>query len=258
MTTPRTSRSYAARRSGTAVFLFFLVAVAAWVATAPNVSAAAPDNDRIVTASPLVESDSAVGDNTEATTSIGETAPPCFTLGVLNSIWYSWTAPDDRQVTFTSTSPSIGTQLAVYTGSTMADARLVPGACGQAAPGQIAEANLEPSTGTTYLIQVDGGAGATAADITIGSEWGTCHTINSSRIVGDVDLDAGECVALEAIYEDLNGARWNRNDGWTDLDTNPPTTDPCQWHGLTCTDGLLTGINLYNNDLSGQLPAEIT
>ncbi len=63
-----------------------------------------------------------------------------------------------------------------------------------------------------------------------------------------VDL-ATDKLAIEALYDDTNGASWTANDDWkTSTLTN-------SWHGVTITSGRLTALALPNNGLSGRLPA---
>ena len=63
-----------------------------------------------------------------------------------------------------------------------------------------------------------------------------------------VDL-ATDKLAIEALYDDTNGASWTANDDWkTSTLTN-------SWHGVTLTSGRLTALALPNNGLGGRLPA---
>ena len=63
-----------------------------------------------------------------------------------------------------------------------------------------------------------------------------------------VDL-ASDKLAIEALYDDTNGASWTANDDWkTSTLTN-------SWTGVTLTSGRLTALALPNNGLSGRLPA---
>lgn len=58
------------------------------------------------------------------------------------------------------------------------------------------------------------------------------------------------CAALLRFYASTNGDNWTNNDGWlTDA-------DPCTWHGVAC--GFLrVGLNLQDNNLTGELPPEL-
>ena len=63
---------------------------------------------------------------------------------------------------------------------------------------------------------------------------------------------AGDQAALEALYDATNGANWSINNNWK-------TTEPLgRWFGVrTNSDGRVTGLELFNNQLSGTIPAEI-
>ncbi len=63
-----------------------------------------------------------------------------------------------------------------------------------------------------------------------------------------VDL-ASDKLAIEALYDDANGAGWTANDDWK------TSTLTGSWHGVTLTSGRLTGLALPDNGLSGRLPA---
>lgn len=79
--------------------------------------------------------------------------------------------------------------------------------------------------------------------------------INEDCSCGDyvppVVCDHPDYAALEAFYESTNGDEWDNNTGWlTDC-------EPCQWQGVTCTNGRVTRLILPNNNLNGPLPAEM-
>ena len=62
-------------------------------------------------------------------------------------------------------------------------------------------------------------------------------------------LHYNERSGLEAIYNQTNGQNWNNNAGWMN------ETDYCQWYGISCdSDGLVTSIDLRDNNLAGQFP----
>ena len=63
-----------------------------------------------------------------------------------------------------------------------------------------------------------------------------------------VDL-ATDKLAIEALYDDTNGASWGTRTGWK------TSTLTGSWHGVTLTSGRLTGLALPDNGLSGRLPA---
>ena len=55
--------------------------------------------------------------------------------------------------------------------------------------------------------------------------------------------------ALVDFYDALDGPNWTTSTGWDD------TEDECTWHGVTCTDGVVTGLTLKANGLAGDVPS---
>lgn len=64
-------------------------------------------------------------------------------------------------------------------------------------------------------------------------------------------IPVDQCEALVAIYTATGGAEWTIADGWLE-DANP-----CQWHGVSCSEGNVVALDLYSNNLTGSLPLEI-
>ena len=60
-----------------------------------------------------------------------------------------------------------------------------------------------------------------------------------------------ECQALVAIYNSTGGDSWSNSTGW--LTDN----DVCAWHGVLCSEGHIVTLDLFNNNLRGNLPLEI-
>jgi len=60
-----------------------------------------------------------------------------------------------------------------------------------------------------------------------------------------------ESQALIALYENAAGPKWAHSDGW--LSDRPP----CDWYGITCQEEKITGLNLANNQLKGNVPPEL-
>lgn len=60
-------------------------------------------------------------------------------------------------------------------------------------------------------------------------------------------------VALEAVYKSLGGPDWKNNEFWLENDLI------CEWYGVICDeDGEnVVGLDLENNNLAGQIPAEL-
>ena len=55
---------------------------------------------------------------------------------------------------------------------------------------------------------------------------------------------------LEKLYESTDGARWRSKTRWLHGAL-------CKWHGIECTGGEVTSIDLGGNGLRGTLPSEL-
>jgi hypothetical protein len=64
-------------------------------------------------------------------------------------------------------------------------------------------------------------------------------------------IPADQCEALIAVFEATGGEDWANNSGWLQ------TADPCQWYGVSCSEGKVVALDLYGNRLTGSLPLEI-
>lgn len=80
-------------------------------------------------------------------------------------------------------------------------------------------------------------------------------TLSSSNfVVGSNSLESDRN-ALIALYNSTNGSGWNNKTGW-----NVPGNsgdDPCGWHGITCANGRVTRIDLFQNNLTGNISVEL-
>ena len=65
------------------------------------------------------------------------------------------------------------------------------------------------------------------------------------------EIPQAECEALVALYNSTDGANWSNNSGWMDTNT------PCNWYGVTCSAGHVTGLSLGSNQLIGSIPAQL-
>ncbi len=75
----------------------------------------------------------------------------------------------------------------------------------------------------------------------------------SCSVCGGIeDVSSGECRALEAIYESTGGAAWTNNTEWL------ATLAACNWHGVICDAGVVQGIALNANNLSGEIPPDVS
>jgi|GEM_PF-3242528 len=64
-------------------------------------------------------------------------------------------------------------------------------------------------------------------------------------------VSEAEMAALKAIYEATGGAKWLHNDNW--LSDEPVST----WYGVTTRGGVVTGLDLAANNLTGTLPTAL-
>ena len=62
---------------------------------------------------------------------------------------------------------------------------------------------------------------------------------------------AGDRQALVALYNATDGANWANNENW--LSDEPLDA----WYGITVSDGRVTVLDLYSNELTGPIPAEL-
>jgi len=60
-----------------------------------------------------------------------------------------------------------------------------------------------------------------------------------------------ECEALVAIYAGTGGASWTNQTGWLS------GSDPCAWYGVSCFEGHVVALDLFANNLTGELPLDI-
>ena len=72
---------------------------------------------------------------------------------------------------------------------------------------------------------------------------------NCSSVIG---VTASECAALLALYASTNGPQWSNSYGdWLQTD------NACNWYGVSCGAGHVTGLDLSSNHLYGTLPTEL-
>ena len=65
------------------------------------------------------------------------------------------------------------------------------------------------------------------------------------------DIPQSQCEGLVALYNATGGGNWTTKSDWL------ATTSPCTWFGVSCQYGNVSYLILYDNNLSGTLPAEI-
>jgi len=91
----------------------------------------------------------------------------------------------------------------------------------------------------------------------LGSTGIRCSTgavVNCNEVT---DVPTLECQALVALYNSTGGDNWTNKSGWA------LTKTPCDWSGVTCgnvesdSKRHVTTLYLYNNQLSGEIPAAL-
>ena len=80
------------------------------------------------------------------------------------------------------------------------------------------------------------------------------NVANSAASEGQVP-DAVEYAALEAFYNATNGDNWKRKNNWLQGTTS---ADFANWYGVHVTDGDVSSIQLWYNNLTGSIPSELT
>ena len=97
----------------------FALAAFLWLSLGDTASAAAPANDDFANAAALTGLPAnATGTNMDATTESGEPEHVDVTPAG-HSVWWSWTAPSDGDVTVDTCGSDFDTLLAVYTGDSV-------------------------------------------------------------------------------------------------------------------------------------------
>ncbi len=87
---------------------------------------------------------------------------------------------------------------------------------------------------------------------TIKLSGGDVEQIITVKQSGLKEIMEKERAALIALYNATGGDNWTNNENWC---SDKPVKE---WYGINCTyDGILHGINLNNNNLTGNIPQEI-
>lgn len=85
---------------------------------------------------------------------------------------------------------------------------------------------------------------------TYGVDWTRNVLCPAVPICDTTDIPKAECEALMSIYNNNNGTNWFDKTGWGTSD-KVCTWGFTPWTGVTCSGGHVTGLDLYNNNLSG-------
>ena len=126
-------------------------------------SSASASNDDFANAEELAgTSATASGTNVDASVEPDE---PEHVSGIVQgaSVWYSWTAPADAEVTVDTCGSDFDTLLAVYTGSSLASLDGVGSSDDEGPCAPQSQVGFDAVDGTTYWIAVDGYSGAQGA-----------------------------------------------------------------------------------------------
>lgn len=106
-------------------------------------------------------------------------------------------------------------------------------------------------TGLAFVLLLQFLLAGAATATAFASETGA-PTASTCASVTTVSLS--ECMALVEFFSQTHGANWLNNSHWLTFDSGDA---PCNWHGVTCADGHVTGLVLARNQLSGALPLSL-
>ena len=105
-----------------------------------------------------------------------------------------------------------------------------------------------PGTYTLQYRKVDRAGNATTLSRTV-TVTAVSTTPFASGFCNTVNIPSTECLALEKLYQNTNGANWTtKNNWWTN-------TNVATWTGVTLSWGTVYTLRLINNNLSGPLTA---
>lgn len=79
--------------------------------------------------------------------------------------------------------------------------------------------------------------------------WGTSRCASSTTTTS---MGYSEREVLINLYNRMGGRYWKHSDEWLN-----PAEDICEWYGVECVNGKVTGLQLKNNDLSSSPPTEL-
>ncbi len=84
-------------------------------------------------------------------------------------------------------------------------------------------------------------------------QYGTTGLKCISEVCASVtEIPREECDALVALYNSTSGENWSNKTGYWGQ-----TSTPCNWYGVTCSGGSVTDLGLAENQLIGNIPAEL-
>src|SRR5438093_8286358 len=160
------------------------VALVAGLVVALPAHATAPNNDNFAAAQAITgTSGSVTGANVEATKEAGEPNHAGTAGG--KSVWYSWTAPASGQATINTAGSNFDTLLGVYRGTGVSALTLVGANDDYAGPGGPSQVSFSATSGTTYMVAVDG-FGGTSGNVNL--SWSLTQPV--TRPANDVFANA--------------------------------------------------------------------
>lgn len=154
-----------------------------------------------------------------------------------HSLWYCWTAPTNRPVTFTTIGSGFDTLLAVYTGNEVGGLTVVTNSDDIAgATNRMSRVVFTPTTGATYRIAVDGFGGAKGnVELNWNQAGGSLPDLivwgpGTAPFLTTTTFSSGNCQVLEgcAVAGTRKLIRFNmetRNIGSADLVIGNPATN---------------------------------
>lgn len=89
------------------------------------------------------------------------------------------------------------------------------------------------------------------ANVNIKDNWGTDWGLSLTRNSIDSITSPTERDVLMKFYQDTNGEDWAIKSAWGSDESI------CTWHGILCVNGLVTEINLNQNNLTGTIPVDL-
>ena len=119
------------------------------------------------------------------------------------------------------------------------------------------EGNAVPSptvtwaSGDTRVARVDTTGLVTARYSGVTAVTATYDSVTAGAAEVAVNLPGSDRAALEAFYHATGGDDWTNNTSWL---SDAPLGE---WHGVAVRDGRVNNLTLRNNNLTGQIPADI-
>lgn len=146
----------------------------------PPRGAVRPENDNFADATPISGlSGSAIGSTVGATPQAGEPLV-AFSSVATNTVWWSWTAPANGSVTFSTAGSAVDTVMGVYRGASLAGLSVVR-QDDDGGPNKTGACMFDAVAGTTYHIAVSGKGNANQGVVVL--EWNMAVQSNYHTIV---------------------------------------------------------------------------